>query len=568
VKAIALVLRKDLRLNRLSIAVWLAVLVAEVVFTLSGLDVRQLDRGGFRPWDVGATVLNVAHLALLFVVVVGAVQADAPESPTAFWATRPLGRGQLLASKLLFAVVVIALPWLLANVAILIGRGIAPGDVARNLLDLLMVQAVAILSALVLGALTAQLPGAVFALVGLIGLAWVGSALMMLSPLPAVAERAFEAGRRPAADAVTGLVTLALAAAALAATYRRRPRTSTALVVVIVPLALGALFLWPWSFNRTPRPPLPTSVSMTAGDTARTGTAWVRRQRSRAGDPGGPTPKPGHRQLYQLSELIGDWSKWPVVGEAVLSGLPDDLRAWPVRVVSNVRSNQGQDEQVVIEPRSVDLSLGGEASVVVAGLGRVTSISSSRTAWIAAVDPRVLEGGSGADVTATTRVQLVVVRERLGARLPLRVGARWDDPSEHLALRAVAVDDTAGLDLVESLYRRRAAEPWGTGSELAMGGWDELGVGYYALYNRFRKELLRFRVGSPWPMSIPLAASGLQINRYHLQLTWPEADRWHAASMRRAWLHEAELVKIDEELVAVGERTLEATNLRVPPRTD
>jgi hypothetical protein len=567
-KVIALLLRKDLRLNRLGVAVWMAVLVAEVLFTLSGLDNRMIDHGGFRPWDVGANALTFAHLALLIVVLVGAVQADAPTSPTAFWATRPLGRWPVLGSKLVFALVVVALPWLLANVTILIGRGITLGDAVRNLPEVVLVQAVVILPVLVIGALTTQLPRAVLALVGLIALTWAGCALMMLNPLLPLAERAFEPGRGPAADAVAGLITLAMAAAALAATYRRRPRSATALVVVAVPLGVGAIFLWPWGFGRTPRPPLPAGLSVAAGDTARTGTAWVRTQGAKDRDPKDPTTKPGQRQLYRAGEEPADWRKWPVVGEAVFSGLPEDLQAWPVRVDSNVRWNQGSDERVVIEPRSVDYSLRAEGSIVIAGLGRVTATSASRTAWLAAVDPRALEGGSGAAVAATTRVQVVVVRERLRSRLPLRVGARWDGPSEHVVLRAVDVDDTATLDLVESRYRQRVIEPEGTASERSLGGWDQTGAGFYALFNSSRQELLRFRIAYPWPMAIPVAAGGLQINRYHLELTWPEADRWHAVSMRRAWLHEAELVKIDEELVAAGERTLEVKDLRLPARTD
>jgi hypothetical protein len=135
-------------------------------------------------------------------------------------------------------------------------------------------------------------------------------------------------------------------------------------------------------------------------------------------------------------------------------------------------------------------------------------------------------------------------------------------------VKAAEVDDTAVLDLVESRYRQRVLEPEGPASELSMGGWNQPGAGFYALYNSSRKELLRFRIAYPWPMAIPLAAGGLQIDRLHLEVRWPEADRWHAASMRRAWLHEAELVKIDEELVAAGERTLEVTDLRVPARID
>jgi hypothetical protein len=546
----------------------MAVLVAEVLFTLSGLDNRMIDHGGFRPWDVGANALTFAHLALVFVVLVGAVQADAPTSSTAFWATRPLGRWRVLGSKLVFAMLVVALPWQLANLTILIGRGITLGDAVRNLPELVLVQAVVILPVLVIGALTTQLPRALLALVGLMALMWAGAMLILLSPLPTMAERAFEPGRRPAANAVAGLVTLAMAAAALTATYRRRPRSATALVVVAVPLALGALYLWPWAADPSPRPPLPASVSMTVGDTARTGTAWVRRNGAKELDPQDRAPKPGQRQLYRVGEEPFHWTKWPVVGEAVFSGLPEDLQAWPVRVDSNVRRNQGSDERVVIEPRSVDYSLSAEGSTVITGLGRVTATSASRTAWLAAVDPRALEGGSRAVVAATTRVRVVVVRERLRSRLPPRVGARWDGLSEHVVVKAADVDDTAVLDLVESRYRQRVLEPEGTASELSMGGWDQPGAGFYALYNSSRKELLRLRVAYPWPMAIPAAARGLQINRYHLELRWPEAARWHEPSMRRAWLHDAELVKIDEELVAVGERTLEVNDLRLPSRTD
>jgi hypothetical protein len=567
-KVIALLLRKDLRLNRLGVAVWMAVLVAEVLFTFSGLDERMIDHGGFRPWDVGANALTVAHMALLFVVLVGAVQADAPTSPTAFWATRPLGRWPVLGSKLVFAVVVVALPWLLANVSILIGRGISLGDVVRNLPQVVLVQAVVILPVLVIGALTTQLPRAVLALVGLIGLVWVGSVLMMLSPLLPIAERAVEPGHQQAAEAVAGLITLAMAAAALAATYRRRPRSAAALVVAAVPLGVGAIFLWPWGFGQNPRPPLPAGLSVAAGDTARTGTAWVRRKGAKERDLQDATTKPGQRQLYRVGEEPVHWAKWPVVGEAVFSGLPEDLQAWPVRVDSNARWNQGSGQRVVIEPRSVNYSLSAEGSTVITGLGRVAATSISRTAWLAAVDPSALEGGLAAASAATIRVQVVIVRERLRSRLPLRVGARWDGPSEHVIVKAAEVDDTAVLDLVESRYRQRVLEPEGPASELSMGGWNQPGAGFYALYNSSRKELLRFRIAYPWPMAIPLAAGGLQIDRLHLEVRWPEADRWHAASMRRAWLHEAELVKIDEELVAAGERTLEVTDLRVPARID
>lgn len=540
--SIAQVLRKDLRLGRLGIAAWLVVLAAEVVFTLSGLDARPLESGG--PWIGGATTLTFAHLALLFVVLVGAVQADAPTSPTAFWPTRPLSRWHVLGAKLTFAVVVVALPWLLANTLILIGRGIALGDVVRNLPDVVLVQAVVILPVLVLGALTTQLARAVVALVALVafnsGVSW----MMYVGGLQALTQAAFEPGRGPAADAVGGLIVLLLAAAALAATYRRRPWRATALAVVGGPLALAVLWLWPWSFSRTPRPTLPAAVTLTAGDAQRTGTAWVRPQRST------------------------HWSKWPVAGEALASGVPDGLRAWPTRVESDVRWQQGPDEPVVIEPRSVDARPDTSASIAVAGLGRVTAQSPPRTAWLAGFDPETMEGRSPASVTTITRVRLALVRERLAARLPLRAGARWDGPSQHVVVMAASVDDTVVVDVVESGYRRREVPPQGTETGLSVGGFDRIGTSYWAVYNGSRRELLRLGPGYATSLSIPAAAAGLQIGHCRLELTWPRGERWRDRALRRAWLRDAELVTIRTDLVAEGERTLEVKDLPVPDRVD
>ena len=68
-----------------------------------------------------------------------------------------------------------------------------------------------ILPVLADGALTDQLPRALLALVGLIALMWAGAMLILLSLF---SERAFEPGRGRVANAVAGLVTLAMAAAA------------------------------------------------------------------------------------------------------------------------------------------------------------------------------------------------------------------------------------------------------------------------------------------------------------------------------------------------------------------
>jgi hypothetical protein len=71
-----LILRKDLRLLRLPVAVWLALLAGQVAFALSPLDQATGEPHIITAWSTGSTVLTILHLASLLVLLVGSARAS------------------------------------------------------------------------------------------------------------------------------------------------------------------------------------------------------------------------------------------------------------------------------------------------------------------------------------------------------------------------------------------------------------------------------------------------------------------------------------------------------------
>lgn len=88
---------------------------------------------------------NVFGLPLMWGIVAGAallinrsLQADAVESDSAFWKTRPLSRPQLFAAKVLFILTAILLPWLLTHAIVWITAGLSAGQAMQGLAETLL----------------------------------------------------------------------------------------------------------------------------------------------------------------------------------------------------------------------------------------------------------------------------------------------------------------------------------------------------------------------------------------------------------------------------------------------
>jgi ABC-type transport system involved in multi-copper enzyme maturation permease subunit len=115
------ILRKDLRRVRVPLAVWL-VLVA-LSFALIGSAIKPQDSEAQAFFMTLSYLVPLLQTVMLIVIIPLVIQEEPLAGTTAFWLTRPISRGTLLASKLLFTLVVLVLPPLAAEMIVLAANG-------------------------------------------------------------------------------------------------------------------------------------------------------------------------------------------------------------------------------------------------------------------------------------------------------------------------------------------------------------------------------------------------------------------------------------------------------------
>jgi ABC-2 type transport system ATP-binding protein len=242
----------------------------------------------------------------------------------------------------------------------------------------------------------------------------------------------------------------------------------------------------------------------------------------------------------------------------------ETARAW--RLDTFVRWADGRQEAARIVLPAVALDSPQPAAgerLSVDGLGAVARLSLPPSAWVAAVSPAVWqeEHASAGVGSAVAHARLQLVRQRLVMRLPLRARESWRSGSERILLLRVTMDDALRVLVHETgpLGRtptREEGRPWND---------DGACLRFYAIHNPVSHELIGVRWLGGWaPRNVPPVAGGLQIEDFDLELVWPKNERWRERSARHAWLQGAELVKIEETIVAEGERTVELPELRLP----
>lgn len=243
-------LRWDLRRFRLLLAVWV-VLVAtnaalEGVWPMLAADVATRHMVGLI-----ANLVWLARLLLTFVLAALVVQAHPLVGTDAFWTTRPIPPGLLLASKLfLLAVMMIAAP-VVADVALMIAYHVPSPEITAVAAQNALYWALWVVLIVAAAALTPSL--AQFALV--IGGALVAAAISIAALFSMLMYRSSReppmAGNAELNDAtswVVGIVLIVIAAVSLLAVqYRTRNRArSIAVGVAALAIAYVASSAWPW----------------------------------------------------------------------------------------------------------------------------------------------------------------------------------------------------------------------------------------------------------------------------------------------------------------------------------
>ena len=239
------VLKKDLR------RYWPLAALAAVFIVLSNLGPLWGLNFEWAQFEKGVPLLELGKWAAIFILVVAVMQEDRTAGDAAFWRTRPIGAGALLAGKVLFFVLVVALPAVLANIRIASALD-TPGPVA---LGIAVETTGFMLLAVLAGALLASITGSLLqaglaALGGLFVIYVAGAAREALVPyvhirLPWDTDIAFPGPRVAFACLLAGIALMALLTHQF---FTRRTGRTVALLAIAVPLVLATAATWTGNF--------------------------------------------------------------------------------------------------------------------------------------------------------------------------------------------------------------------------------------------------------------------------------------------------------------------------------
>jgi hypothetical protein len=208
---------KDARQHRWLLLAWLGVIVFRAALVAFPCDVRVR---AVAPSGLANLyfALGIAALALPVVLSVLVVQGDPGDGTTAFWLTRPIGRGAMAVSKLVTVLALCVAAPILLDVAVLAANGLPLEDVRQAVAHGLIERLALLLPTLALAAVTRDLAG--FALAALAGLA----AMYILLLAALLSERAVSIPQYESSFLVNLVLGVVVGVTILLVQYRRRER--------------------------------------------------------------------------------------------------------------------------------------------------------------------------------------------------------------------------------------------------------------------------------------------------------------------------------------------------------
>jgi hypothetical protein len=232
---------KDARQHGAWLGVYLAIVLLRALLIGSGIDAAVRDPGVLSSLGLGYQVLCGLHVALIVTLAVQIVQGDRLVGTTAFWLTRPVARGSLLASKLALAfALVVAVP-VLVDVVVILRYGLPWTDAVGAAAESALLRAGILLPLMALAAVTADLANFVVS-----GIAAIFSAFAVVALVQSL--RLAPSKSNDVADTITVLVVTTVGLGAFAAcahqVFTRRTRRSALILVGSVALMLAVVNAW------------------------------------------------------------------------------------------------------------------------------------------------------------------------------------------------------------------------------------------------------------------------------------------------------------------------------------
>jgi hypothetical protein len=223
------ILKADVRRFAWPIVAWTALTIAGTV--VNGIAPRLATEVEMWPFfALSAVLLWVGRMIFAAAIIVLVVQTHATVGSRAFWLTRPIPRGALVASKMMLLIAVVAGVPALTEAALMVVYDVPAGDMAKVTVEWGIVRAIAVLAIMVLAALTRSL--AQFALV----CGALAAAAAVASTLVAAAARLASRGAVGVLTAVTGDVVVEI--------QRRWPDATPAIASWVVLISTFVLVLW------------------------------------------------------------------------------------------------------------------------------------------------------------------------------------------------------------------------------------------------------------------------------------------------------------------------------------
>lgn len=550
------IVRKDVRRLRWLIVFWLAVLLVRMAMMLSGTApaVESLRTDMFLR-QLSEMVAWMEPL-LTALIVVRLVQDEPLVGLTAFWLTRPYDRGALMRAKLLFAIVVLVLLPLLADLAAMASLGARTPALARAGLTGAAAYLAGTLSVMVIAAMTPSLVSFVVTLLGIVaGLGILLSTTVGVATFWAVAPSGY--GPPGVPDATRGVVMLAvyLCAALMVVIYQYRRRHlwgAVSLAVAGYAATMVIPTIWPWSFARA--------------EEVRPG-AWAAKA-SAAYDPSWGT------EMHDVRRFGPGEPTRRVAARLTLAGAPPQVTVQQIGVRGRFRLPDGTTIESA-QPAWFGLSF--RTATVEAALGGVRLLQTREVyedGWTPMLTLTEVEFArhKGQSGRLEADVYFELLRTHAAGSLPLTRGASLDDGVSRLEILDV-VRRTGGRDI--------AVRRWRAGSLLSAE--RPVRERLFALRNRRRGEALMGGVVTSWAtgrrstaalmlLQFPLGASmqlsddgdGAGFAAVTTFLRFPGPGFGKAPALDADWFDEAELVVLETEWAGVVTRPLVIDQFPIP----
>ncbi len=487
-----------------------------------------------------AWLLAALDFGLLVLIVSQLVQRDSTVGSTAFWLSRPVSGGRLLASKSLLLLLLVILPVLGAQVLLLLFNGTTLYDAFRSVPQIVVLQLLVISVLMMLACLTANLPRMLY--LGII--AAIGSAIVQYTLRLSLLRSRWDSSLYDSAAIGFSLFLLAVAVTVVCHQYlTRRTKRSLILASSVVPGLLLFMSLWPWDFLTTEAPVAILDPEQVAARVEVESLKFHRRA-NRDGD---------------------DWLI--LRGDLAVDSLPAGLVAIAARISAEQVLPSGKalahhrwrspDLYPDLSPRYrsyFDENLDWDRVALLAGsLGGAKILNMYAPSWqrslkLFAIRREHYDLHAGAATVYEAQVEFVVQRNRMQTMRPVP-GVGYERGSDHGRVLAVTglfyrpSDQGFNIRLSESEHR------------LAMDVGKT--VRYLLVHPSRREALLGGRnFFFPPTLAIPHPWSGivsmLRVSRRSFEFRLPKGS----PAMPDNWLEGAELVRIETTHLGVFSKTI------------